>query len=48
MAEIKAAINIIDGFTPAFNALSSALNMAMSEIASLQAQLGKKCRFDRH
>lgn len=41
MAEIKAAINIIDGFTPAFNALSSALNMAMSEIASLQAQLGK-------
>ena len=41
MAEIKAAINIIDGFTPAFNALSNALNMAISEIAGLQAQLGK-------
>ena len=41
MAEIRTAIQIVDGFSPAFKSMNSALNIVTATLADTQRQLGK-------
>ena len=41
MAEIRTAIQIVDGFSPAFRSMNNALNIVMGSLADTQRQLGK-------
>lgn len=41
MAEIKTAISIVDGFSPALRSLNNALNIVTSALADTQKELGK-------
>lgn len=46
MAEIRTAINIVDGFTPVLRSLNSALNSAAGALATMQNQLGRPIDMD--
>ena len=41
MAEIRTAIQIVDGFSPAFKSMNNALNIVTATLADTQRQLGK-------
>lgn len=41
MATLKTAIQIVDGFSPAFKTMNNAMGVVMSSLANVQKQLGK-------
>lgn len=41
MSEIKTAISIVDGMTPAFKSMNNAMNIVMSSFEKLQRTSGK-------